>query len=352
MARARRLDRLARRHRWLVDRLLEVVREVAHEERVRHDHRRRGADARRGHHLAAALQRDPDVDEAVAGVVEISAAHGDVVVEPGRGGRLDREERRRHGLVRGGIALAAEPGPALAGVVDGAFPGHHGVGLVEPRPVDEPLRGREPEPELGMVRARLHEARRAEGDEAVLRHEVRAMPAQLVHAMPAEPPRVGLDDVALLAGAAEDLAVGDAHAPLDLRAAEPRGREELAGQRAQLAGGGDGEGLEEGGNRADAAILVPERDRRARVLAGDLAGRLVDAQGRGADDAPVAERALRVVLEHVVVDGLRRRAEPADREGREDAQFGDLLGCAPLLVAMTWSTQASDCLSMSARTAA
>ena len=41
------------------------------------------------------------LDKAVAGVVEIAAADRDIVVEPGRRGRIDRKQRGRHRLVFG-----------------------------------------------------------------------------------------------------------------------------------------------------------------------------------------------------------------------------------------------------------
>ena len=71
------------------DDLLEIVGQAAHEQRIGHQRRGTGGDAGGGQ--SASLERG-HLDDAVARVVEVAAADCDVVVQPRRRRRHDREE--------------------------------------------------------------------------------------------------------------------------------------------------------------------------------------------------------------------------------------------------------------------
>ena len=94
------VGRLARIDVRAENHLIEIVNERAHEERVGYERRRTRGDASgRGEARSALLLRgEHDFHNPVAGVVEIPAADGDVVVQPGGCGWDDREQCGGHRL--------------------------------------------------------------------------------------------------------------------------------------------------------------------------------------------------------------------------------------------------------------
>ena len=314
--------------------LVEVVGEAAHEHRVGHDRRRAGTDARpRDQGLPPARKRQPDLDETVAGVVEIAAADRDIVVKPRRRRRIDGEQCRRQGFVEEFLAavVGAEARPlALAPVVDRALVADHRVGLAarqNGRPVNQPLGRGESQADPGKFGCRADVAHAAEVDRGA-RDEVRAGALQRLRFVVGELD-LCLDLVPAVAGAPGHLAVGDLDPPRHVCRCEAVPLQQLKRQRPERAPAGDGKDLEERRHRAD-ALAVLEDDLLRRVHAGDPP-LLVDLEGRRTDDASEAKRVLRIVLDRVVVERPVGRAEAADGEGRQDAQFGDAHGSAPLV---------------------
>jgi hypothetical protein len=207
---------------------------------------------------------------------------------------------------------------AFGAIVDRAF-GRDDRILDPMWSIDQAFRGREAQADLWIVLVGLDEAHTAEIDEDIPRNEVPAMALERLRPMIAEPSRIGRDEIRLLPGAPDDLAVGDAGAPGKFGA-----RQHGLRQRHQFIAFQKREDFEERRHWTYTAVLLEVHLPR-HMAAGDLARRRIDDQRLDRHDGAEAQRRFRICRDGVVVERIGRRAEPADGERGQDAQFLDCL---------------------------
>src|SRR5262245_1593349 len=162
--------------------------------------------------------------------------------------------------------------------------------------VDQSFGGREAQPDLRMLLVWPDEARAAEIDEGLARNEVLAMAFQRLRPMVAEPSRIGLYEIGLVARATDNLAIGDADAPGEFAASE-----HVPGQLDELIAFREREDFEERGYGTYPAMLLEVHLLR-HMAAGDLARRLIDDERLGRHDGPVAQGPLFVCRDGVIVE--------------------------------------------------
>ena len=331
-ARPRNLRRLGVRYGRAVHDLIEFVGERAYHERVGHHERGSRGDPRSGGQAFPAGKCKRDLDEAVAGVIEVAPADRLVVVQPGWRRRFDREQRWWQRLV---LKWRLAPRPcvgarfdfvvvpgALCRVVDCAGRCNVRILLFQLGAIDQSVRRRKTQADARKPGVRLDVADVAEVHELVGGNEVLAFALQRLRLMAGEPLRFRSDRIVGVVGASNDLAVRDHDAPGNVGWTQPELLQQVQAQRHQLVLTGQRKDLEKRRHRPDVPVLLECHSLRNPRFR-DFAAGLVDDERCGRLDLAIAqpEPTVGIDFDRVVVDWLSCGPKPGKCHGWKYAQF-------------------------------
>src|ERR1022692_211768 len=320
--------------------LFQFVSHGANRETIGREHRRTGSKARKCREASVTDSQADDYDT-IAFVIEIAPT---LLVSIG--------------VLKTGVDLTwvcvsrkarVDPVPPLSAagtaIVYDSIRRNDGVGLLYDlfgrvklfplcrRAIYLPLSRRVSKPDLGISSIRPDVAHRTQRQECIFTDEVVAFSFQRVRAVVANRIQFGFDAIFLVTGAAEDLQVPSFHGPLDVRWGQPIFGKQSDGQWLQLAIADSHKHFEEGSYGTN-AITVAEHDLIWNFAAGYFAAGIINDQGFSRTNSTKTEGVLRQ-FKVVVLQRGWRRSQTSNRQGRQDAEFGDhtamLLRCGSRL---------------------